>query len=141
MLILLLILIFSFQLHCCGVKSWKDYQTEFVPARIVPESCCIPATKDICTETARTNPEQNKEVLFDSVSSLCNIYLGSLVATWWKFMATYIMGHSNTETHSHHEMHGYVVSYSLIQAHNSSSILQRCWLGLGLGLDHTCNVE
>ena len=57
------------QLHCCGVKSWKDYQTEFVPARIVPVSCCIPATRNICDDAARTNPEQNTKLLFASVSS------------------------------------------------------------------------
>lgn len=54
------------KLHCCGANSYKDYRTEFTPPRVVPESCCIPAMKDACTEAKRTDPDKNAEVLFSS---------------------------------------------------------------------------
>lgn len=53
------------ELHCCGASSWKDYHT-LIPPKIVPETCCIPATKKQCNENARSNPEQHINLFFDS---------------------------------------------------------------------------
>ena len=65
-----------------------------MPPRVVPESCCIPATKDACTDAKRTDPDKNPEVLFSSVSSLCSVHLHAreglkIVVIWW-IMASFI---------------------------------------------------
>ena len=51
-------IVISFQLHCCGVESWKDYRS-ILGKNILPASCCDPAeTSSSECEEFRSNPTE-----------------------------------------------------------------------------------